>query len=277
MELSDFDRWLEMGLGERAWTDLLDLARPRLHASALALGLAPRWGANGEVFASAGAERSFLEFCRSHLSDYGAQEVQWAESNGCTIGWAHVSSDRRALVQDVAVFAALPFRHADAPLAHIAHGFARIVAARRERLSLRTSLALCRATFDRLPFGVVMVDADLHATQPNSICREIFARGDGLLQIQNRLECRFEADRLRLLATITESFVKPTNVVREPMSIGRARGAKPYGVLPLSSVTDELQKRLCLLAVTDPDRARPDLVRRSMTAFGLEARQRVGG
>lgn len=278
MELNDFDRWLETGFGEGAWTDLLDLMCARLNASALALGLAPRWGGSGEVFASADADASFLDFCHTHLSDYGAQEVQWGECNNSTIGWAHVPSDRRALVQDVAVFAAFGSRPAEAVLLlRIAHGFARIVAARRERLSLRASLALCGVTFDRLPFGVVMVDPALHATQPNAICREIFARGDGLLHIQDRLACRFESDRLRLLEVVTESFAGAPTLGHDTVFVGRARGAEPYGVFPLSAHTAERQGQVCLLAVADPGHASLDLVRRSMSTLGLDARQGVSG
>lgn len=249
----DLDCWIDAALDDNDWTGALDTSAEILGAQSVALGLAPKPGVDGQLCLSSAASPTFMASCRELLGHYGAQEVQTRETGTGTLAWAHAPSSAQRLVHDVVVFAQWAGPGDPARLHRIASVAARAVSARRQIADMRAVLALRSAAFDRLPFGVAVVDGALYLREPNAACRQILARADGLSLHQDRLICRSAEHDRALADEVARTIAGRGDANSAIVRVARARGAEPYLVAPVFGANSEGNIDHCLLVIIDPE------------------------
>ncbi|HVV32784.1 MAG TPA: hypothetical protein VHC73_06105 [Vitreimonas sp.] len=257
VERPDLDCWIDAALGDDGWTGALDISAQVLGADSVALGLAAKPGVDGQLCFSAAASSGFRASCLELLGYYGAEEVQTRPTDAGLLAWAHAPSSAQRLVHDVAVFALWSGTGDPAKLPRVASVAARAVSARREIAEMRAVLALRGAAFDRLPFGVAVVDAALYVREPNAACRQILARADGLALHQDRLICRSGADQRALMELVSGVITGDREAAGGTVHVARSRGAEPYVVTPVSVADTAVNIDHCLLVILDPEANTP--------------------
>jgi hypothetical protein len=260
------DCWIDAALGDDGWVGALDISAQVLGADSVALGLAAKPGVDGQLCFSGAASAGFKASCLELLGYYGAEEVQTRPTDAGLLAWAHAPSSAQRLVHDVAVFALWSGRGDTAMLPRVASVAARAVSAQREIAEMRAVLALRGAAFDRLPFGVAVVDTALYVREPNSACRQILARADGLALHQDRLICRSAADQRALAALVSGVITGDCEAAGCIVHVARSRGAEPYVVKPVSVADTTHHIDHCLLVIMDPE-ANTSLTREAWNAL----------
>jgi hypothetical protein len=276
--------WIDAALGEAAWTSALDASAETLGASDVALGLAAKPGVPGQVFCNSAASPAFEATCRQLLDAYGAEAVQSCPTARGRLVWVHAASSVQRQIQDVVVFAQWPGECNAEMLYRIATMAARAVSARREIAEMRAALALRSAAFDRLPFGVAIVDEALYIREPNAASRAIFQRADGLSLYQERLVCRAAADTQAIGEAVKRTMERGDEAADITVRVARARGAAPYVVRPVIGRGGRMDH--CLLVIIDPEtngafaretwRALDELNAIELTPEGSDGRRAVG-
>jgi hypothetical protein len=244
---------MEAALKDEGWTLALDISVEMLGAQHMALGLAPKPGVGSQLFCSSAASPAFLTACGALVGRYGAQDVQTRVTETALLAWAHAPSSAERLVQDVAVFAQWAGPGEPAMLRRIALVAARAVSARRQIADMRSVLALRGAAFDRLAFGVAVVDGALYVREPNAACRAILARCDGLSLHQDRLVCRSGDDTRGVTEMVKAAIAGQSQAGGCTVRVSRARGGKPYLLTPVVAAKPGVNIKHCLLVIIDPE------------------------
>lgn len=138
-----------------------------------------------------------------------------------------------------------------------------------------------RAVFDRLPFGVVQLDAGGAPCAVNRAAEEIFASGDGLALVRGRLVAATPAATAALQAAIAVALAVSRGGLVAPadaVAVGRPSGCRPFTVLvcPLRPDCEVAAgEHGAVLFLSDPERtppAAPALLRRLYGLTAAEAR-----
>ena len=252
-QLFGFSCWMDAAIQGVDWSEALAASQFMIGAKALALGVCGRPAGSFLLETSAGAPRRFLDVCKEACaSPAGHAGLQSVTGLG-TVSWAGVVSEQGSSV----LFFGLADEAIDPALLHCAASCAQIAVAARTRLNeLRLASALKTAAFDRLPFGVAIVDQDCRVMEMNERCRALFARRDGLGVVQGKLVCRGLRDHLALAHAVTATMTPGETNDGAIIRVRRSAGAEPYVVRPISASSGgEQAASFCLLMIVDPDSA----------------------
>jgi DNA-binding CsgD family transcriptional regulator/PAS domain-containing protein len=135
---------------------------------------------------------------------------------------------------------------------------------------------------DRLPFGVVLVDAGARAVHVNRSAREVLGQGDGLGLSRGRLEASSSSERTslrRLVGQAVEAGAGRGVSSGGALSVSRPSGLRPYGVLvsPLhgSALGSGAATACAIVLVSDPEQAEQGRTIALRDLYGLTAMESV--
>jgi hypothetical protein len=242
--------WMEAGFCGGDWRTALDLSAHELEAEGMVLICQDRVA--NTTTASVGSKPSidFVLRCRE-LARRGCEGPQqcYALHLGF-VSWACADVGPPNGQLRVTVFALHRERGDPSILQSVASIAACCVGAKARFEAMRTTAALKAASFDRLPFGVAIVDEHGRVAEMNAACRDMIARADGISLVGERLQCRDRGDQAALSRAVSAALHDSslTPIIR----IARASGGRAYVLRAICATGSPGQ---CLLMIADPDGA----------------------
>ena len=135
----------------------------------------------------------------------------------------------------------------------------------------------CRFGFhllDALPYAVIVIDADGAVLLTNGRADRLLARGDGLLIINNRLQCRLGPQQ-PLIDRLIATALSPVLVEKRGgwTRVGRSSGRRDYvalvsGLPATEGLLDSFRPK-AIVIITDPDDEQVPAERALQDLFGL--------
>jgi DNA-binding NarL/FixJ family response regulator len=246
-----FESWMDAALRGGDWLVPLGCSAKVLGArTALII-----WRDAGRLTAessSPDAAPAFVRLCRELEGAQGS--VLECELSGLgRVAWMRVQPETDLSAGELAFFALFDGAADLELLREIAAVAATSIAVRVRLDAARETSALKMAAFDQLPFGVVIVDKEIHIAERNEACRSLLARSDGLSALNDKLLCRERHDQTALYTAVNRALAG--DLTAGIVKVHRAGCAQPYVVRVVAPQADAGARDHCLLMIVDPDDA----------------------